>query len=160
ILVRVIAVGNEAQILDQSRCGRCTDIRRDPKPTAAVVSQAESGEPTKEEQARFQPVRDWGWDLLFFPQLTYDSSRGVVLGGLGTLTRYGFRLEPFSDQTTFGAAYSTGINQPRFDLATKIRTRSPVSILGFISYSGIDQVNFFGFGNQSLRDEALPNSDF
>src|SRR5262249_33873644 len=24
----------------------------------------------------------------------------------------------------------------------------------------IDQVNFFGFGNQSLRDEALANSDF
>jgi len=161
ILVRIIALGDEAQIIDQSRCGGCTDVRRESVKVAAKNVHGADIEPThKELQARFEPTRDWGWDLLFFPQLTYDSSRGLVAGALGVLTRYGFELEPFSDQTTFGAAYSTGTSQPRIDLATKFRTRSPLSLLGFVSYSGMDQVDFFGLGNVTARIQQLDNAGF
>jgi len=161
ILVRIIGGGDKVEIVDQSRCGGCTDIRSASKTLAtggAAFSAANATQP--EVKARYEPTRDWGYDLLFFPQLGFDSTRGAVLGAKGTLTRYGFQLAPFSDQTSVGAAYSTGTNQPRFDLATEFKTRSPLSILGYVTYSGMDQVNFFGFGNQSVRNPVLADHDF
>jgi hypothetical protein len=148
ILVRVIDRGNETQVLDQSACKGCTDIRH---ATGAVP---------ENPSVRYEPPRDWGWDLLFFPLLAYDSSRGLVLGATGVLSRYGFQLRPFRDLTTFDAAYSTATSQPRVDLATRIRTRSPVTFLVFSSYSGMDQVNFFGFGNESIKDPVLQKRGF
>jgi hypothetical protein len=148
ILVRIIARGEQTQVIDQTHCAGCTDVRHDEAPVP------------KDPTIRFEPLRDWGNDLLFFPRLGYDSTRGFVFGALGTLTSYGFGLDPFSNQTTFGAAYSTGANQPRVDLATNFRTRSLVSILGFATYSGMDQVNFFGFGNETPRDPNLAKSGY
>ncbi len=162
ILVRIILGGDSAEIVDQSRCGGCTDIRSASKTvaTGGAAFSAAKDATQRELKARYEPTRDWGYDLLFFPLLGFDSTRGLVLGAKGTLTRYGFQLAPFSDQTSVGAAYSTGTNQPRFDLATEFRTRSPLSLLGYVTYSGMDQVNFFGFGNQSIRNPVLADHDF
>src|SRR5262249_38252378 len=122
ILVRIIEGGDNAEILDESRCGGCADIRLGSKPS--TLSVAESTE--QQLKARYQPTRDWGSDLLFFPLLAFDSSRGLVIGGKGTLTTYGFELDPYANQTSAIAAYSTGKNQPRLDLATEFKTRSRV----------------------------------
>jgi len=156
MLVRIITGGDSAEISDQSHCGGCTDVRQGSNPPKKPVAES-----TPEElKARYQPTRDWGWDLLFFPLLAFDSSRGLVIGAKGTLTTYGFELAPFANQTSVDAAYSTGTNQPRFDLATEFKTRSPLSVLGYITYSGMDQANFFGFGNETVRDPALVDSNF
>src|SRR5215472_15183916 len=146
MLVRIITGGDSAEISDQTHCGGCTDVRQGSNPPKKPVAES-----TPEElKARYQPTRDWGWDLLFFPLLAFDSSRGLVIGAKGTLTTYGFELAPFANQTSVDAAYSTGTNQPRFDLATEFKTRSPLSVLGYITYSGMDQANFFGFGNETV----------
>ena len=156
ILVRIITGGDSAEISDQSRCGGCTDVRSGLTPPKKPVAES-----TPEElKARYQPTRDWGWDLLFFPVIAFDSTRGFVFGAKGTVTTYGFELAPFANQTSVDAAYSTGTNQPRFDLATEFTTRSPISILGYVTYSGMDQANFFGFGNETVRDRALVGSGF
>ncbi len=147
ILVRIIIPGAEAQIIDRSRCGGCTEIRH-------------VGAPPDKLSARFETLRDWGHDLLFFPALSFDATRGLVVGASGTLTRYGFELDPFADKTTFGAVYSTGANQPRVDYLSYFRTRSPISVIAFATYSGIDQLNYFGLGNESIRDPALAASGF
>jgi len=156
ILVRIITGGDSVEISDQSRCGGCTEVLRGSKSPNIPVAEA-----TLEElKARYQPTRDWGFDLLFFPLLAYDSTRGLVFGAKGTLTTYGFELAPYANQTSIDAAYSTGTNQPRFDLATEFRTRSPLSVLGYVTYSGMDQANFFGFGNETERIRALVDSGF
>jgi hypothetical protein len=153
ILVRIIIPGVQAQIIDRSLCTGCTDIRhiREPKVAAG---------PPQSLSSRFETLRDWGQDLLFFPQLGFDSSRGLVVGATGLLTRYRFGLDPFSDQTTLGAVYSTGANQPRIDYLGYFRTRSPISVLAFATYSGIDQLNFYNLGNETIRDPALVSSGF
>jgi len=148
ILVRVIERGGQTQIVDRSDCAGCTDIRHD---RTAIP---------KDERVRFETLRDWGHDLYFFPQLSYDSSRGLVFGASAILTRFGFELDPFSDQHSFGAAYSTGTNQPRLSYAGNFRTRSPISVLASVSYSGIDLVNFFGLGNETPRDPALASQNY
>jgi len=148
ILVRVIDRGDQTQIVDRSLCSGCTNIYHD---RAAIP---------ENDRVRFETLRDWGHDLYFFPVLAYDSSRGLVFGATATLTRFGFELDPFSDQHNFGAAYATGLNQPRLDYAGNFRTRSPISVLFFTSYSGIDQVNFFGLGNETVRDPTLASQNF
>jgi hypothetical protein len=159
ILVRIIIPGAEAEIIDRSRCGGCTDIRHVGDATVAAGPKA-SAASRESLSARFETLRDWGYDLLFFPQLAFDTSRGLVVGATGNLTRYGFELDPFSDRTTLGAVYSSGANQPRVDYTGYFRTRSPISVVAFATYSGIDQLNFFGLGNETIRDPALAANGF
>ncbi len=114
-------------------------------------------EPIRE---RYEPFRDWGQDLLFFPLLSYDSTRGVVPGARAQLTRYAFGLDPFSSQQNFAASWATAVNRPRLEYGADLRTRSPLGVLVHLLYSGIDLVNFFGSGNNSVRDPVLASAGF
>ena len=107
------------------------------------------------ERKRYETVRDWGSDLLFFPQLGFDPSRGLVAGARAVNTAYGFQLDPFSWQLDFAAAYATTLNQPRLEARADFRMRAPVRAAVYAFYSGMDTVNFFGFGNESAVNPAL-----
>ena len=122
-----------------------------------VPARPRDPEPIRE---RYEPFRDWGQDLLFFPQLSYDSTRGVVPGTRAQLTRYAFGLDPFSSQQSIAAAWATGVNRPWLEYAADFRTRSPLSLLVYLFYSGIDLVSFFGLGNESVRDPRLASAGF
>src|SRR6267142_1888397 len=108
----------------------------------------------------YETFRDWGSDTLFFPQLAYDSDRGLVAGAIMQRTGYGFQLDPLSSGMNFGAAWSTGTSEPRLEYNLDLRTRSPVRGLLYISYSGMDTVKYFGQGNETVRDDALDSTDF
>ena len=114
-------------------------------------------QPTRD---RYEPIRDWGQDLLLFPLLSYDSTRGVVPGARAQLTRYGFGREPFSSQQSFAAAWATMVNRPRLEYGAEFRTRSPLGMLVYLAYTGIDVVSFFGPGNESVRDPRLAAAGF
>ena len=111
-------------------------------------------------RARYEPVRDWGRDLLFFPQLSYDSTRGVFAGLRAELTTWGFDLDPHASRMSFAAAWATAVNRPRLVYSADFRTRSPLTALLSLAYSGVEVLNFFGFGNQSIRDGALEAAGF
>src|SRR5436305_178714 len=81
------------------------------------------------------------------------SSRGVVLGARALLTRFGFGLDPFSSQMNFGAAYATGVNRPRLEYGAQFRTRSPVTGLLYLAYSGMEVLGFYGLGNETKIDQ-------
>ncbi|HZX96846.1 MAG TPA: hypothetical protein VFE90_20165 [Myxococcales bacterium] len=101
-------------------------------------------------------ARDWGHDLLFFPQLSFDSTRGLVPGARALLTHYGFELEPFSSQMSFSAAYATTSQRPRLEYAADLRTRSPLSGLIYLAYSGMDSGRFYGIGNETVQSNPTP----
>jgi hypothetical protein len=103
-------------------------------------------------------ARDWGHDLLFFPQLSYDSTRGVVPGVRALLTQYGFELDPFSTQMNFSAAWGTTPERPRLEYQLDLRTHSPLRGLVYVAWSGIDGGRFFGIGNETVQ--ANPDSSF
>jgi hypothetical protein len=52
------------------------------------------------------------------------------------------------------------VNRPRLEYGADFRTRSPLSVLLYLSYSGIDVVSFFGAGNESVRVPALASAGF
>jgi hypothetical protein len=113
---------------------------------------AEDAPISDDARRRYETTRDWGHDWLFFPQLSFDSSRGLLAGGRALLTRYGFELDPFEYQMNFAAAYATGLTEPRFEYRADVRTRTPVRALLYVLYSGVDTVNFFGIGNETVID--------
>ena len=98
-----------------------------------------------------ETVRDWGYDLLFFPFLSYDGTRGLVPGARALLTRYGFELDPFSSQMNFSAAFATTVLRPRLEYSADLRTHSPLRGLFYVGWSGMDGGRFYGIGNETTK---------
>ena len=94
--------------------------------------------------------RDWGHDLLFFPQLSYDGTRGLVFGTRAHLTRYGFELQPFVSDMSFAAAFATTALRPRLEFSADLRTHSPLRGLIYLAYTGMDALRFYGIGNETV----------
>jgi len=105
-------------------------------------------------RARYEPVRDWGRDLLFYPLFSYDSTRGLFPGVRAELTSYGFEFHPYASRMDFAAAWATAVSRPRLQYTAEFRTRSPLSVLVSLWYSGVEVLNFFGFGNDTQRIDA------
>jgi hypothetical protein len=145
-------------------------VESPPDPTARVAaanpgipqigaSVSDVDPPDDPLRRRYEPYRDWGHDLLFFPQLSYDPTRGLVAGAMAELTRYDFGRPPYAERMDFGAAWSTGTNRPRLETNAAVNTGTPVHGLLYLSYSGMDFVRFYGFGNGSVRDPVLDAAD-
>ncbi len=47
----------------------------------------------------------------------------------------------------FAAAWSTGLGEPRLEYQLDLRTQSPLGVLAYVAYSGVEFANFFGRGN-------------
>ena len=150
-------------VFDRSWYGRVLARRADmstcpPKTSAAPDDESStSGDaretalelPDDQIHRRYEPVRDWGHDLFFFPQLSFDPTRGLVAGARALLTRFSFGKEPFAEEMNFAAAWSTGTNHPRLEYNADVRTGTPVQVLLYAAYSGMDFANFFGLGNET-----------
>ena len=95
-----------------------------------------------------------------FPQLSYDSTRGLLLSAYLQRTSYGFGLDPEESQMKFGAAYATSLDRLRIEYGADFRTRSPLRGLVYVAYSGLEQARFFGFGNDTVRNSNLASNGF
>src|SRR3989442_10623759 len=74
-------------------------------------------DPQAERHARYEPFREWGHDSLVFPQLSYDSTRGLLLGAYLQRTSYGFGLDPYESRMNL-----CDIPEPG---ASRVRSRFP-----------------------------------
>jgi hypothetical protein len=84
----------------------------------------------------------------------------LVPGARAQLTRYGFERDPFSSQMNLAAAWSTGVNRPRLEYAAELRTRSPITTLVYLAWSGIEVLRFYGLGNETVNDPVKANAGF
>ncbi|HWC73885.1 MAG TPA: hypothetical protein VG454_08095, partial [Gemmatimonadales bacterium] len=165
ILLRVISPPGSSELVDRTN----TSATKTYAPLAAVeppprrpgqAGATDEDAPREELREKYEVFRDWGRDYLFFPQFSYDSTRGLLFGGYVTRTGYGFDLDPYSSIQRFGAAWSTRLAEPRIDYGAEFRTRSPVKVLLYVAYSGIEIANFFGYGNETPRDSNLASNHY
>jgi hypothetical protein len=138
-----------AKAAARATVARADDDGEDP-PAAAVPD---------ELHTRYERFRDWGTDWLVFPQLSYDGTRGLLAGARLHRAHFGFGRDPFADEMDFAAAWSTGLGEPRLEYRLDLRTQSPLGLLAYVAYSGIDFANFFGLGNETSRDASLAGRD-
>ena len=163
IVLRIVSPPGTSELVDTSPQRSATEVYAPlpPVPLSPVELKAlEEKDPQVQERRRYEVSRDWGHDALFFPELSYDSIRGLVFGTYLQRTSFGFQREPFASQMSFGAAWSTALNRPRLEYGADFRTRSPVRGLLYVAYSGLEQAEFFGSGNEALRNSRLASNGF
>jgi hypothetical protein len=163
ILLRVIAPPGTSEIADRGPQASATRVYTPIEPAALSneeLAKLKETDPRVEERRRYEVFRDWGSDTLFYPQLSYDSTRGLFFGAYMQRTSFGFGLDPYAAQQSFGAAWSTGLSRPRVEYGARFHTRSPFDGLLYVAYSGVEQASFYGFGNETERLTNLVSSNF
>ena len=96
-----------------------------------------------------EPRNTGSWKQ-FSPKAFWAPDLGAVVGLAGSFKSWDFRKEPFASEHFFQAIYSFDKQNARGDyLGTFIRPASRLSTTLHIYGSGIDNVNFFGFGNDT-----------
>ncbi len=98
---------------------------------------------------RDQP-RDWGSGLVPIFWTTYTSDLGFFLGGGVRREGYGFRKTPFSSGINVRGGFSFKRVRGRLEMDGRFhRANSPVFTTFDLRWSGLDVLNFYGFGNDS-----------
>jgi hypothetical protein len=94
--------------------------------------------------------RDWGRVWQFNPVVAAASDVGLVVGVVPSLTTFGFRQHPYASKLRVRAVYATSVADFRVDfLGDFRRAQSNIHFLVESYYSGIEVLDFFGFGNET-----------
>lgn len=162
IVVRVIGGGGLDLLVDSSSV---PGTHFYDAPGDAVI---EKGRHTRVETEEFQRpaagtdfhqyAPDWGGQWLWFPVVQRVPDVGLFAGLSATYRAYGFRQYPYRYRFRVNAAYATSVSEPLVRLAADL----PALAKGLrpsleLEWSGLEVINFFGFGNGSV-DTA--SSDF
>jgi outer membrane protein assembly factor BamA len=119
-------------------------------------------EESDDEQEKYEPViedryRDYG---VLLP-LEYNTDDGIVLGIGGRINYYDFRQKPFAHRFDLSGSYATKSQRAEFvflgefnDLIKGANVKIPAK------YTGLEITKFFGFGNETARDDSLFDADY
>ncbi|WP_020568893.1 metallophosphoesterase [Neolewinella persica] len=106
---------------------------------------------------------DKNYDFLsLVPVIGLNPDNGFLLGVAGTLTKYGFKREPFASQHTLGGVIALETNGLKFDYNgefTDFFGESELLLDGGVSTS-LYGVNFYGFGNETVNEEVTRGLDY
>jgi len=101
-------------------------------------------------------VLDWGSHTSPEVRAGYDADRGLMLAGGVKKTRFGFLGDPYTSRTQARFGWAFGRSKPFVDVRQYFRGLlaggADLSLLG--RYSGVEIVNFYGLGNETLEDES------
>ncbi|MFT7624104.1 MAG: hypothetical protein ACI9WU_003290, partial [Myxococcota bacterium] len=96
------------------------------------------------------PPRDWGYNLVPFPVLGYESDVGVVVGASATLTNFGFRKHPWASRQTMRAAFASEAVAPLLEYTGRFRLENSRHVVALeAAYSGIEVLGYYGLGNET-----------
>jgi hypothetical protein len=99
--------------------------------------------------------RDWGQRWAANPLGRYGPDLGALLGASVTRTTYGFRKLPYASRHRIRAGVATGPKTYRIDYLGEFRRENSGSYSEiFLKASGIDVINFHGFGNDITAPAA------
>jgi hypothetical protein len=117
--------------------------------------------PAPNEEIPWIEPRDFGsWTrpeayVLIHPDL------GVYLSAGLRRTAWSFRKYPFDNTQRFVLAYSTGRGGGSFDFnGSSHMINSHIYTKTSLRVSQLESLNFFGFGNETVRDEDLDSEEF
>ncbi len=106
--------------------------------------------PPGPRNAEWIPPRDWGRDWFYLPWAGYSTDYGIFLGAGFATRSYGFRQQPFGSQHSFKAGWAFTANQPSVEYqATFHRANSRVTTGLLATYSGLQVLRYYGFGNDT-----------
>ena len=107
-------------------------------------------QPAKPKETPWLEWRDWGSRTLPQYKFWWEPDPAADAGGGFTRQTWGFRKSPYSTLQTVQLQYSTGRDDFKFNYDGEFRREN--SNLYFVvdaQASGLENLNYFGFGNQS-----------
>jgi len=159
IRVRVIAGGGR-DVVDDAKSGGTdvwtdagsVDVNRGPGTNVRSVTWSN---PAPVKDAPWIEPRSFGHWSIGKTLLSWSSDLKLLLGYGVTRTAWGFRTEPASSVQTLHGVFATGETNGKAEYIGMFRR--PVSRFGLQVQafgSGIEHVNFFGFGNEAPNEVA------
>ncbi len=115
----------------------------------------------EEEQQVYEPPRDFGVDVRPSVMFGITPEDGLLIGGGPIIYKFGFRRMPyvFRMQIAGGVALKTGAFKLEYTtLYPAISER--LSLENIIRASALEVRSFYGYGNDSFRDENLEEERF
>jgi len=154
ITVHVVG-GTGNDVLDDSRAGHTrfrdsegqNDVSTGP---GTKVDDRPWTNPRPDRNAPWVEPRDYNRTFLWAPLLWWEPDLGVVAGGSVTRRSYAFRKYPYATSHGLTAAYATARESFRVSYVGSFRRESSnvfPEVRALVS--GIDRLNFFGFGNRT-----------
>ncbi len=117
--------------------------------------------PANEIEKYEPPVRDWGHDWKPGPWFGADSDDGLFIGGGPVLYKFGFRADPYVYRMSLRGGYATTTSKFRVDYTGEfLKLVKGARVVLHARASELDIDNFFGLGNETIRDEQLEKEDF
>ncbi|RPI76223.1 MAG: hypothetical protein EHM47_00545, partial [Ignavibacteriales bacterium] len=105
--------------------------------------------------------RDWGHDWRFIPWFNFNPDDGLFVGGGAVLYEFGFRRRPYVYRMELTGGYA--IHAKRFRLRYTAEYNPPIRDITFlldVKTSGLEVLNFYGFGNETAYNDSLKEEDF
>jgi hypothetical protein len=151
IRVRVLPGKGIDVVVDSSRGGR-VKLYAD-EPTDSVLPGRDVDVDRKPYAPRDTAQRDWGNRWLSVTWLAISPDVGLFAGTGAQLTRYGFHRDPYAERYRLRAGWSTAAMSGKVDFSgTWIRENSRVRGRLLARLSGIEVLNFHGFGNETTAE--------
>lgn len=168
ILVRVIT-GEGEDVVDDSRSGG-TDVWPGSGTVTVLASRGTQSHgswenPEPEDSAPWLEPRNWGrWtephaEVMYGSELGFGAEVGIIR------SNWGFRSVPVATRHHVTAGWATGVSSGRLSYQGTFRRPASRAALGIdLLASGIERVNFFGFGNETTvpdqRDDYRTDEEF
>lgn len=131
--------------------------------TKIIYKQIEPVQPPQFSSAQ-APVerRDYGHDVRPVPFLGFTADEGFFFGGGPAVTRYSFGKYPYAYKFSLLGNYAFRSGAFRIALAAEVVDVFPGARLNIEGQISVPRSvgNFYGFGNESVRDEDLEADDF
>jgi hypothetical protein len=126
-------------------------VRRGP---GTKVSEKEWRSPKPERDRPWLEPRNYGHWTVPMVEAYWQPNQQFMLGGGFTRTAWGFRKYPWANMQAFTVLYASGYNSVRATYFGQWRL-TDVKLLGTVRLraSGIENMNFFGFGNDTPKIE-------
>ncbi|HJS56862.1 MAG TPA: hypothetical protein VKA01_02055 [Vicinamibacteria bacterium] len=157
IRVRVIS-GKGDDLLDDGASGgtRLYDFegtnRVERGPGTSIDSRPWERRPAKPAETLWLECRDWGNRTTRETLVWWEPDPGLMVAGGLFHTRWGFRKRPFASLQHVQLQYSFGREKLKFNYDGEFRREnSSLYWLFDAQASGLESLNFFGFGNESTQ---------
>ena len=108
---------------------------------------------TNTEGSALAAKRDWGSTSYGVPWLAYNNDLGIFIGYGRAWESFGFRQRPYGQRHMIRGGYAFGRDRPKVDYQWDYRfVNRPLKFTRDATYSGVDSLYYFGFGNETENE--------
>ena len=131
------------------------------KGPSTVIDESDNPKPDNDTMKYEPEVQDWGHDWRFIPWISSNPDEGLFIGGGPILYEFGFRTAPYVYRMELKAGYATKPQKFKINYSGEFYSLvngAKITLHGF--GSGLEVLNYYGFGNETTRNKDLEKQNF